>query len=65
MPELIFDYYHLNNFIYLFFAVLGICRCSGFALVAERYVCGGGSGLSSCSVGLLTVVAALVAEHAR
>ena len=47
-----------NNFIYLFSAVLGLHCCMGFSTVL-------GSGVSFLVVllGLITVVASLVAEH--
>ena len=42
----------------LFLAVLGVCRCLGFSLVAARK----GSSLAA-ALGLLVVVASLVVEH--
>ena len=45
-------------FIYLFLAVLGLCCCIGFSLVAESEDC---SLVEVC--GLLIVVASLAAEH--
>ena len=54
-PALIFFTPH---FIYLFLAVLGLCRCMGFSLVAASGGCSLGAVLR-----LLIVVASLVAEH--
>ena len=47
-----------NNFIYLFLAVLGLCCCAGFFLVAVS-----GDYTPVVVSRLLTAVASLVAEH--
>ena len=48
----------LKNFLILFLAVLGLCRCAGFSLVAAS------GGYSPVAVrGLLTVLAFLVVKH--
>ena len=44
--------FHLFVFIYLFLAVLGLCCCAGFSLVAVV-----------AGQGLLTATASLVADH--
>ena len=55
----LFCYYYLFELlIYLFLAVLGLCRCSGFSLVAAS---GGRCLVVGC--GLLIAAASLVAEH--
>ena len=51
---LISDFWALKNFIYLFFPVLGLHRCSGFSLVVEN---GDHSLAVACE--LLLVVASL------
>jgi len=48
----------LNNFIYLFLAVLGLCCCTGFSLVAAD-----GAYFLVVVSRLLIAVASLVAEH--
>ena len=50
----------LYNFIYLFLAVLGLCCCVGFSLVAES----GGYSLVVMH-GLLIAVVFLVVKHGR
>ena len=47
-----------NNVIYLFLIVLGLCRCTGFALVASS----GGCSLFAV-LGLLSVGTSRVVEH--
>ena len=49
---------YLNNFIYLFLAMLGLCCCKDFCLVAAS---GGDSLVAMCRPP--TVMASLVAEH--
>lgn len=46
-----------NNVIYLFLIVLGLCRCTGFALVASS-----GDALFAV-LGLLSVRTSRVVEH--
>lgn len=48
-----------NNVIYLFLIVLGLCRCTGFALVASS----GGCSLFAVLSGLLIVGTSRVVEH--
>ena len=49
---------YTGDLLYLFLAVLGLCCCTGFALVAK-------SGVHALVAedGLLTSVASLIAEH--
>ena len=54
----LFLFIFLNNCIYLFLAVLGLCCCEGLSLVAES---GGYSLVAECR--LLFAGAPLVAEH--